>query len=53
MLLFHIPVKEVVSYSGFKKSSMYELRKAMCGLNKGSDCVQFVFRQCTAAKGRG
>ena len=53
LLLFHMPVKEVASYSGFKKSSVYALRKAMRELNNGADFLQFVAKECTVAKGRG
>lgn len=53
LLLLHMPVKEVAAYSGFKKSSIYGLKNAMRALNRGSDFLKFVARQCTVAKGRG
>ena len=51
LLLLHLPVKSVAVYSGFKKSSVYSLRRAMRQLC--SDFAGFVARQCVVAKGRG
>ena len=53
LLSFRMSVKDVVSYSGFKKSSIYSLRKAMQQLTPGIDFLEFVARQCTVEKGRG
>ena len=53
LLLFRVPVKEAAAYSGFKKSAMYKLRKAMRELDGGADFLKFVARQCTVEKGRG
>ena len=53
LLLFRMPVKDVVYYSGFKKSAVYSLRRAMRQLKKGADFLRFVERQCTIKKGRG
>ena len=53
LLIFQMPVREVVKYSGFQKSSVYVLRKGMRQLHSGSDFLKFVSRQCTVKKGRG
>ena len=53
LLLFRLPVKAVVDYSGFKKSSIYMLRKELRQLTSGSDFLKFVTRQCVVRKGRG
>ena len=53
LILLHMPVKDVAAYSGFKKSSIYELRNTMRKLDSGSDFIKFVAKQCMVAKGRG
>ena len=53
LLLRHMPVKEAAMYSGFKKSSVYALRRRIRQLRGGSDFIGFVERQCTVKKGRG
>ena len=53
LLLFRLPVKVVVEYSGFKKSSIYMLRKELRQLTFESDFLEFVTRQCVVRKGRG
>ena len=55
LLTLRFPVKTVVKYSGFKKSSVYMLRGELIRLrlDTKSDFAGFVRRQCTILKGRG
>ena len=53
LLIFHMSVKDVVKYSGIKKSCIYTLRNDMRKLECNSDFLKFVSRQCTVKKGRG
>ena len=53
LLLMRFPVKTVVRYSGFEKSSLYVLRRELYSLGPAADFTGFVRRQCTVRKGRG
>lgn len=53
LLLLRMPVKTAARYSGFKKSSVYMLRRELRKLGPDADFAGFVRRQCTVMKGRG
>ena len=53
LLVLHAPVKAVVRYSGFQKSSIYTLRGEILNLKPDEDFFHFIMRQCTVKEGRG
>lgn len=53
LLLVRWPVKTVGKYSGFRKSSIYELRKKVRQLEPDTNFLRFVRELCIVKKGRG
>ena len=53
LLLLRIPAQTAARYSGFKKSSVYDLRRKMMKLSPEEPLSGFVARECTVKKGRG
>lgn len=53
LILFRWPVKAVADYSGFKKSSIYALRREFRRLPSGADFLNFITEHCVVRKGRG
>lgn len=53
LLAMHVPVKNIVKYTGFKKSSVYALRRELWGTDARANLKGFVASQCTVRKGRG
>jgi hypothetical protein len=53
LLVFRLPVNTVAYYSGFRKSSLYTLRKELWQMSSGADFLGFVTNHCVVKKGRG